>query len=34
MKSIFSVNSDHDSCESLIDWDDKQVIELRTITLF
>ena len=28
MKSIFSVNSDHDSLESLIDWNDKQVIDL------
>ena len=28
MKSIFSVNSDHDSWESLIDWNDKQVIDL------
>lgn len=27
MKSIFSVNSDHDSCESLVDWKDKQVID-------
>ena len=28
MKSIFSVNSDHDSLESLIDWNDNQVIDL------
>ena len=28
MKSIFSVNSDHDSLESLIDWNNQQVIDL------